>query len=171
MGNDFLHHYEVCKNELFTYLMYRVNFDKPLAEDLLMDVVFKAYSRFSQFDSSKGSFKNWIFTLARNHLINAWRDRKETVSLEVLEENGVNVAVSPNTSSLDQEFNHHHVHQVLQLLKNLDRELIALRYLHDLSIEEMSQILQKQPGTVRTALSRALQQFKERYQKLYPQTL
>lgn len=136
-----------------------------------MDVVLKAYTHFSQYDSNKGSFKNWIFGIARNHLASHWRNRRETVSLDAMEEEGVVIAVSSSTSSLDTAMNHHSIQRVLRLLKDSDRELIGLRYLHELSLQEMSQLLEKPQGAVRTALSRALQQFKSLYQKLYPQIL
>lgn len=177
MGHDdhhqaFLIYYEQTKHELFTYLMYRLNFDKMLSEDLLMDVVLKAYTHFAQYDPTQGSFKSWIFSIARNHLANHWRRRQETVSLEKLEEEGFSPAVSPTGErELETQMNHQSVTRALHLLKDSERELIALRYLHELLPQEISELLQKPEGAVRTALSRALQQFKTIYQKLYPQNL
>lgn len=155
----FVAHYEEMKDKVFTYLMYRLNFDRETAEDLLMDIILKAYENFHQFDSKKGSFKNWIFGIAHNHLLNHWRDRKTEVPIEQAE----NVAQEDNYDETPSPF----IAKVLSLLNDTEREMITLRYLSDLNYEEIAAITGKKEGAIRTSLSRALDRFKTLYDKLY----
>ena len=166
----FVAYYHDHKDKLFTYLMYRLNFDRMLAEDLLMDIVLKAYENFSKFDPEKGSFKTWIFTLAHNHLVNFWRDnkKKKTVSLENLEEEGAFVAVTEVDDPVSQEIESKQIQHILSLMKDEEQEIIALRYLEELSYKEIAQITGKNEGAIRTSLSRALDHFSDLYQKFYP---
>jgi len=166
----FIAYYNDNKDKLFTYLMVRLNFDRSLAEDLLMDVVLKAYKNFNKFDPDKGSFKTWIFTLTRNHLMNYWRDNKKktTVSLEDLEEEGFSPAVTEAEDYFSQQIDSQQIQNILSLIKDDEREIITLRYLQELSFEEISGIVGKKEGAIRTNLSRALNRFSELYQKLYP---
>ena len=169
MGHDhelFVAHYEKTKDALFTYLMTRLSFDKERAEDLLMDIVLKAYQHFHRFDPEKGSFKTWIFAIAHNHLINAWRDARPTVSLDGLEEAGVQIGELMNDSSA-QHFSQKQVQHILALLESRERYIITWRYLNDLSFEEMETISGVKMGTLRARLSRALQTFKTLYIKHY----
>lgn len=155
----FIANYQDNKGKVFTYLMYRLNFDRETCEDLLMDIVLKAYENFHQFNSEKGSFKNWIFGIAHNHLVNHWRDRKEDLPIEHAEE----VADESTPSELPDQT----IHKILSLLTDMEREIITLRYLNDLSYEEIAEITGKSQGSARTSLSRALDQFKTFYNKFY----
>jgi RNA polymerase sigma-70 factor (ECF subfamily) len=165
----FVAHYEEFKNRLFTYLMYRVGFDRELAEDSLMDIVLKAYEHFDRFDPQKGSFKAWIFTIAHNYLKNRWRDHgaEVQVSLETLHEEGFDPVGSDLSKEATDPYVSEHVQKILSLLAASEREIIALRYLQDLDTREIAQILNKEEVAVRVSLSRALKHFKDLYQKIY----
>ena len=168
--DQFISYYQENKDKLFTYLMYRLNFDRALAEDLLMDIVLKAYENFNKFDPEKGSFKTWIFTLAHNHLVNFWRDnkKKKTVSLENMEEEGISVAFVEAEDPVSQEIESRKIQHILSLMNESDREIITLRYLEELSYKEIAQIIGKEEGAIRTSLSRALDRFSDLYKKIYP---
>jgi RNA polymerase sigma-70 factor (ECF subfamily) len=170
-ANDrFMGHYQENKDKVFNYLMYRLNFDRALAEDLFMDVVLKAYSHFGEFDPSKASFKTWIFTLAHNHLVNYWRDRQkaEAVSLDQLEEEGVTVAITEMAEDVSAQIDGKNIRKVLSLMADSEREVVTLRYLEDLEYAEISKITGKKEGAIRTSLSRSLNRFSTFYRKLYP---
>lgn len=170
--HQFISYYHDNKDKLLTYLIYRVNFDKMLAEDLLMEVFIKAYTHYDKFDTNKGSFKTWLFALAHNHLITHWRKEKnkKTVSLDALSEKGFDPAYEEADDSLSKAMDAKKVQYLLSLMKEDERELISLRYLQELSYEEIANILGKKQGAIRTALTRALKNFAQLHQKLYPST-
>lgn len=165
----FITYYHDHKDKILTYLMIRLSFDRAQAEDLLMDVVLKAYENFHKFDPEKGSFKTWIFTLAHNHLVNFWRDnkKKKTTSLDQLEEGGFVAAIVAAEDSISPKIENEKIQHVLSLMKDGEREIITLRYLEDLDYGEIAKILHKREGAIRTGLSRALKRFSEIYQKIY----
>lgn len=167
-NDPFLAHYQEYKDRLFNYLMYRLQFDRAQAEDLLMDIILKAYKNFASFDPAKGSFKTWIFTLAHNHLVNFWRDRgsRAADSLEALEEKGITPSVEPE-DLVSGQIEGEKVRHVLSLMPEGEREVVVLRYLEDLDYPEIARILDKKEGAIRTSLSRALGRFETIYKKLY----
>jgi len=169
---EFIGFYEETKNKLLTYYMYRLNFDQALAEDLLMDVVLKAYEKFETYNPNKGSFKNWIFAIANNHLKNYWRNHsgKETESLESLGEKGFQVVATQDTrQNASDTIIKEGTQYVLNLLKPEEKQVIILRYVNDFTYTEIADMLDKQEGAIRTQLSRALERFKSIYLKLHPQ--
>jgi len=165
----FLAYYHDHKDKLLIYLMARLNFDRSVAEDLLMDVVLKAYENFHKFDPGKSSFKTWIFTLTHNHLVNYWRDskKKKTTSLDQLEEAGFSAAAISPEDKVSPRIESEKIQHVLSLMKDAEREIITLRYLEDLDYHEIAKIINKKEGAVRTNLSRALKRFSELYKKIY----
>lgn len=166
---EFVAHYEESKKKLFTNLMYRLNFDQMLAEDLLMDIVMKAYEKFSTFDPKKGSFTSWIFTIANNHLYSYWRDnaKKKSVSLEKLLEAGFEPSEDDATKILETSIDQASVQKILNRLNPNEKEIIILRYINDLSYEEIAKILNKNEVALRSQLSRALNHFKKFYAESY----
>lgn len=149
--------------------MVRLNFNREQAEDILMDVVLKAYENFDKFDSRKGTFKTWIFTIAHNHLVNFWRDssKKKTVSIEKLEEGGVSVGSVEHEDLVTPSLENKKIQKALSLMSESEREMISLRYFEDMEFKEMAAILNKKEGAIRTGLSRSMKHFSEIYQKLY----
>lgn len=162
--NDFVQHYEAHKNRIFTYLLYRVSFDRELAEDLTSDVFLKAFEHFDSYDQAR-PFKPWIFRIAHNHLVNYFASRKQTVSLEDAEELSV-----PSTVSEQAETNLL-MGKIETFVKDLpvsQQELILLRYQNGLSHREIADIVGKEEGAVRTAISRALDTIRNRYHQSLP---
>lgn len=172
MNNDhdlFIEFYEQYKNKLFTYLMYRLNFDKELSEDLLMDIVLKAYEKFGSYKEKKGSFKSWIFTIAHNHLLNYWRDqkKKKTVDIESVSMDKEVLIDDKGKENVDKEIEMKRIREVFVAMNESGAELLELKYIHDFSNKEIAKVLKKREGAVRTALTRAISQFKELYNKMY----
>lgn len=169
-ANDpFLGYYQEFKHKIFNYLMYRLSFDRALAEDLMMDIMLKAYQHFGNFDPVKGSFKTWIFSLAHNHLVNHWRDRKkhEAVSLEAMEEEGVSPAFVEPVDDATKSFDNERIRRILSLMGDAEREVVTLRYLQELDYAEIADVLGKKEGAIRTSLSRAMDRFEQLYKKIY----
>lgn len=165
----FLSEYQQVKDKLFNYLMYRLSFKREEAEDLLMDVVLKAYENFDKFDEKKGTFKTWMFTLTHNHLVNHWRNqaKKKTISLDAIEEAGVTVATIEAEDTASSRIESENIKHILSLMNDTEREMISLKYLEDLNNREIAEVLGKNEGAVRTGLSRALRRFAELHKKLY----
>ncbi|MFH1534249.1 MAG: RNA polymerase sigma factor [Nitrospirota bacterium] len=166
----FVEYYHKYKDKIFNYLMYRVQFDRALAEDLLMDVFMKGYENFDKYSPEKGTFKSWIFTIAHNHLVDCWRKlRKQMVSTEALAEKGIELAVDSDLDKkADLEIEKQKVQKVLLLMSEQESELIALKFIHDFTNEEIVHLLGRREGAIRTALHRSLNRFRSLYQKLYP---
>ena len=50
--DNFIPYYNQFKNKIYNYFLYRVGFDKSLAEDLTSEVFVKALKSFDDFDES-----------------------------------------------------------------------------------------------------------------------
>lgn len=165
----FIEYYEKYKNKLFTYLMYRLNFNRELSEDLLMDIVLKAYESFDLYNKEKGTFKNWIFAIAHNHLINFWRDRgnKNFADIEPLKSNEKFIVNESIPDKIDRKIETERIKKTFTLMDKKNSELLILKYIHEFENNEIAQMLRKKEGAVRTAVTRAMKQFKQFYTKLY----
>lgn len=157
-SNNFLQYYNQYKDKIYNYFWYRLNFDRDTAEDLTSEVFIKAFSHFDTFEQD-GSFQAWIYTIARNHLINYWQRSGREVALD-------NADGLPAADTIEEKISASlevkRVMAVISQMDQYDREVLLLKYVDGLSSKEIARTLGKNDGAIRTQLSRAVAQLKEK---------
>lgn len=136
------------------YLMARNSAD---AEDATQDAFVKAYYALDRFRSAE-PFRPWILRIVSNEARNRRRSagRRERLALRVVERRGPgDAAPSPDAAAIAQE-TRRMLLAALETLPERDREVIACRYLLELSEAETARTLGIRPGTVKSRLSRGL---------------
>lgn len=129
------------------------------SEDIVQDTFIRAYERLSQFDQER-EFRPWLFTIAANLARNKLRRKKFVNRLK-------NPGWLPGRGSDDpaeqvsREKRDHRVRESLSRLDEKYRIPIVLRYYGDLSYDEISQVTNLPPGTVKTRLHRAKDRLKD----------
>ncbi len=116
------------------------------------------------------SFSSWIYRITRNEAISQFRKRKarphgNSVDVEDYVIEAFTAEFDLN-KEVDEEYLREHIGTLIDKMDLKYREVLVLKYWQDRSYEEMSDILQKPPGTVATLLSRAKQQFRKLYKEL-----
>lgn len=147
---SFISYYNQFKDKIFNYLFYRTGFDRELAEDLTSEVFIKAFKSFDSFDKDK-QFQSWIFTITKNHLINYYKADKKTVPIEDVEQT---LSIPPEDVGQLLEINN--IISVIEKMDESDKEPLLLRYVSDLTNQEIAQALNKDEGAIRTQISRSL---------------
>ncbi len=59
-----------------TSMCYRFVGSQPEAEDLTQDVFIKVFCNLRSYDPERGSFRNWLKNVTRNHLVDRFRRTK-----------------------------------------------------------------------------------------------
>src|ERR1051326_1164607 len=75
--------YNLYFKKIYRFIYFRVS-HKEVAEDLSEDVFVKVFSKLSSL-SSDASFEGWLYQIARNTVIDYYRDKKILVDLEEVE--------------------------------------------------------------------------------------
>lgn len=119
-------------DKLQWFIFEKVN-DQYLAEDLCADVLMKVYEKYDSFDSSKASLSTWIYTIARNKLIDYYRGRKvfEEVPEEISADSDIE-AEACNEESLDA------LADALEKLDERERDIVILRYYKGITLREIA---------------------------------
>jgi RNA polymerase sigma-70 factor (ECF subfamily) len=66
-------------------LLMRRGLDSASAEDVMQDVMLNVWTKAGLFDSSRGSLQGWVFTIARNAMIDRVRKQKPNISIDMIE--------------------------------------------------------------------------------------
>jgi RNA polymerase sigma-70 factor, ECF subfamily len=146
--------YETHLDRIYRYVYYRVGSTSE-AEDLTEQVFLKAWEAIERYEPRGVPFIAWLYRLAHNLVVDHYRARKPTMTLEEVgeaEEPGINV-VDAVEDKLDAE----EIRQALRRLSPEHQQLIALRFVEELSHAEVAQITGKSEGATRVVQYRALQ--------------
>ena len=144
--------YDLLFQKIYRFIFYRVG-HKEVAEDLAEEVFIKAYGKLSALDKPE-VFLGWIYRIARNTVIDYYREKKLTVSLEDVEN-----TLEYETNTVDLLQLEYEQAVLLKLLKELGAEqqtVIKLKFLEDLSNAEIASILNKTEGAIRVIQHRAI---------------
>jgi len=159
--------YEEYMPRVYRYIHYKVS-NTHVAEDITSTVFEKALTNFDRFSSSKASFSTWVFTIARNTVIDHYRaqGRRQTVSLEVATEA---TQVAAGDLSPEEELLKSEERQRLQVcLAGLSREeqdIISLKFGSELNNRQIAKMLGISESSVGTRLYRVVRKLRDGFQE------
>ena len=126
-------------------------------EELTNDVFISVFRSLARFDGDEDSFRPWLFTIARNRLVDDMRRQGRRVTtgsddvIGPLEVSGGDVETEA-LNNLGDEW-------TTALLTGLvpdQRDVLLLRIVGDLTIDQISRLLDKTPGAVKALQRRGL---------------
>lgn len=126
------------------HLVYASTGDLGLAQDCTQEAYARAWQRWSQV-STAGDPLSWVRTVARRLAISQWR--KDTNRAEAHRRLHA-VPDAPAAAGEDRAY----VVEALKTLSPQHREVLALHYLLDMSVEAIAEDLESPVGTVKARL-------------------
>ena len=153
---------------LLNYLRARVGDD---AEDLASETWVAVARGLPRFSGDEAAFRSWVFTIAHRRLIDHHRGtarRPPTRTLHPAEGEGRDGPVDlpagddPAGEVLDALAGDEAVRRIVALLPRDQAEIVLLRIVAGLSVDDVAAITGRRPGTVRVLQHRALRRLAER---------
>jgi RNA polymerase sigma-70 factor (ECF subfamily) len=148
------------QHRLLRYLLYLTS-NRELAEDLFQETWMRVLLRGSQFKGDS-RFDTWLFTIARNLVID-YRRRRTMASLEELAEHSEEDRPFEIASTAPTPFDHYMTRQngeiVAEALLTLDplhREVLVLRFHEEMALEEIAAVTCAPLSTVKSRLYRGM---------------
>ncbi len=163
--NDFEKFYNDHFDKVYRFIFFRIGSNKDVAEDLVSEIFMKALKAFETYDP-KVSQSAWIMTIAKHHLLNYWRDRKNAVPLpgsEMSQENGVLDSFWLKSALLQfgVQKEKWHVTELLLKLETNEREIVTFHYLLGYSYLEIAELRGQSEGAVKVAAHRAIKKMRD----------
>lgn len=123
--------------------------DRTAAEEVVQDTLVRAWQHGDRYDPDRGSVPTWLFTIARNLVIDRTRRRAARPRV-VTDLDGVPVA--DDDAAIDRALEAWQVAEALRLLSPHHRDAIVQVYYQGCSIADAAQRLDVPQGTVKSRL-------------------
>ncbi|QGQ94669.1 RNA polymerase sigma factor SigW [Paenibacillus psychroresistens] len=161
------------KDSLFN-LGYRMLNNRLDAEDIVQETFLRAYKHYDRFDGVH-KFSTWIYQIGINLCIDWLRRRKLRYSLDARTYDGDGVELydrtpgqnpDPEREALLKE-THELVYKAIDSLPHNYKSIVVLRYLHELSLNEISVIVAMPVTTIKTRIHRGREFLRKKLYKEY----
>ena len=156
---------------IFNYVFHRVT-DYDISRDISADTFLKAYLNIHAFKWKDVSILTWLYRIATNEINYYYRKNKGTrLSLDLLDSQ-TNILFEfddyqtekqliENELKVNEDFVR--VQRSLKKLNTKYQEVLSLRFFEKKSLKEISEILDKKEGTIKSLLSRGLDKLKNEF--------
>ena len=135
------------------YLAYNLSGNEEDAKDIAQEAFIKAYQNLWQFNQA-AKFSTWLHKITSNQAIDLIRKRSRLPQYAV-EENLRTPSEIPIDLGPDDK-----MQNALNQLSFQQRQVVVLKYYHDLSYEEIADIMHCTQSTVRNHMLRAMKRLR-----------
>jgi RNA polymerase sigma-70 factor (ECF subfamily) len=138
------------------YLMTR---DRESAEDAVQNSLVQMWNHISAL-RLRSSLKAWLLRIVVNE-VNQQRRKKRLPTFSAEEVEDLTGDPDETETIVDNRERHRNLKQALEMLPEIQREMIVLRYFSELTVPEIASVTGIQEGTIKSRLSRALDRLGE----------
>lgn len=164
-GKDFTFFYTKYYPKLlyFTSRMAEsAKLDVTTAEDVSTDAFLTAFEKIDKYNQEKSQFSTWLFTIAKNIMLQVIKNEHKTLSLDVpVDEEGTTMK-----DFLEDEESEQYVHDLIQMksdimiekishLKNPYKQVIEMRELKKMAYKDIADDLGRNLSTIKSQIRQA----------------
>lgn len=151
---------DMYKDKIY-HLGYRMLGHVNEAEDIVQETFLRVYTNLERYDETQ-KFSTWIYRIATNLCIDRLRKRKPNYSLdaEMPDSDGADwySLLPSNRETPEEEIvlteTQEQIRKAIDALPKKYKSVVVLRYLHDMSLQEIGEVLKMPVTTVKTRVHR-----------------
>jgi RNA polymerase sigma-70 factor, ECF subfamily len=143
--HELVDHYQ----QRLLYFVRRIVPANSDCQDVLQDIWLHAFRSLGRLRAAP-AFRVWLYRIAHDRA--ATHVRRQVGEAQTYEDLGMIAEDSANSNDLELLEDVEAVHAALERLTRSHREVLALRFLEDMSVNEIAEVLQCHEGTVKSRL-------------------
>ncbi len=152
--------YDRHHEKIFRYIIARVS-DPPLAEDLTGEVFARMVAHLPRFRRRGVPFRAWLYRIARNLVIDYYRKRDRWTLVGLEHAAAVSQAEQNPVALVERGLEWERVRRALDTLTSAQRDVVVLRFVVDLPLQEVAMIVGKTVSAVKALQHRGLVALRE----------
>ena len=154
--------YDRYEPSLLRYIKRITLLDDDQAKDILQEAFIKIWVNLKDFNPNM-KLSSWIYRIVHNETVSVWRKNKsygKDKNVKLKDNLFADFPIDSETIE-DKERKETLTHEVLELLPLKYKSILVLKFLENMSYEEISDVLRMPEGTVATRINRAKKKFIE----------
>ncbi len=165
-GNDkaFAELYDRYSNKMHYYFYRMLYQNKEKADDFTQDLFMKLIEKANLFDSNR-KLSTWLYTIAANMCKNEYRRKERNIVSSQLPPYADEFFLADETvitEVLDKKLFQEHLQNAIEGLDEIHQQCFVLRYQEELSVKEISEILNCPEGTVKSRIHYSLKKLAQK---------
>lgn len=160
-GNElaFSHLYLLLFDDLLMYGR-RIGGDDEMAEDAIQDLFVKLYQKRLVLDD-KTKLRPFLFRSLKNNIYNQMIRHAKLRSLDEYDYFDLNYTIDDQLFSSQEQQLSDEIHRIMKGLSGRQKEIIYLRFVHEMSFEEISEIMDIHVQSARNLLFRSIEKIRK----------
>ncbi len=150
--------YSIYYPRIYNYAFYQLG-DIQAAEDLASDVMLKVLESIDGYRYRGPPFSAWVFRIARNKLIDLYRQRKRNGQLNLWDPPAV-IELAPETLA-ERALDRGQLQIALKYLTEVQRQVIVLRFIEGFDTATVARTLGRKQSSVKSVQRRALSSLRD----------
>lgn len=144
--------------------------DQVLAEDILQETFWRLWQSAATYQSQRGPFTGWLFRIARNLAIDAYRRRnvRPRAISGVNSDPILDETPDPDTDVAEQAqsiLKNRQIRKALASLPVVQRQVIEMAYFYGMTRQEIAEATGEALGTIHTRARLALQKLRGEFER------
>ncbi len=149
--------YDKYQPQIYRFIYLKVS-HREEAEDLTHQVFLKSWQNITEYSFQGFPFSSWLYSVARHQIIDYYRTKKINITLENISELKIE---NPAPGVIDSNLDIEKIKKAINQLKDEQQNVIILRFIEDLSLQEVASILNKTEGAVKLLQHRAIKNLRK----------
>ncbi len=141
-------------------LLMRRGMDSAGAEDVMQEVMISVWTKAGLFDATRGSVQAWVYTIARNALIDRVRKQKPQLSIEMIEWDPIDESEGVEDRMLREERSVK-LNGAMKTIPSDQLTILNMAYREELTQTEIATKLGLPLGTVKSRMRLAYAKLRE----------
>ena len=171
----FTHVYNKHYKQILNFVRSRVNNRTEIAEEITQDVFLQVHKHIDNYDVHLAKFTTWLFTIAKNKIIDHYRANVNKSKLMVLVDGWVNDEGKETFEFISdyyvEDIETHEtqdaIENAMSSLNKKEQAIANYYFLQDKQYNEISEILKIPMGSVKGTISRLRVKLQDKLQNVY----
>jgi len=147
--------YDRYQESVFRYIWSRVS-NLQLAEDITGDVFTRMVVNLPKYRSTGAPFQAWLYSIARNLVIDSYRQASSRNQLPIEKAADLSTDEDGPAQIVENQIFIEQIQTALQELTPYKQDVLILRFIVGLPLQEVASILGKTIGSIKVTQHRAL---------------
>ena len=157
--------YGIFREKIYRYVFFKCG-NHADAEDITNEVFLRMIQSIANFRWKGIGFSSWLFKIASNLVIDYYRNKSRSNTESIKEKDYIGETNWEQISEfLDNRDLFHAIYRDTDDLTDLQKEVVNLRFIADLSLKETAEAMSKNVNSIKAIQHAAIKKLKEKVQE------